>query len=229
MKYILSGVVLALSLVPVSFADMITAAAPAACSSGSLKDYIALGNDGCLIGDKKFFNFNYNALGTAKDAKFIAVTPSSQPFAASLTFDAVWLNGTKSGIGFSIEVQPGGNPMIGAGLGAKADIGLVGLGMSDVREGLCLGTFAPTCDADKTLKAHLDKDKSLDADAAAFAAITKSRVSLAYVVNSFDGAADLSRIVTTFAEQTPEPSAFTLIGTGLIGLGLIARRRAARH
>jgi hypothetical protein len=104
-----------LGLATVSFCN----AAVEDCAPGKLSDYEKLGAQGCLIGDKKFSNFQYHqgAAGPPSDA--ISLTPGTTPDTddPGLLFEAKWASASQeSFVSYNVEVQPNGKPITGASL-----------------------------------------------------------------------------------------------------------------
>jgi hypothetical protein len=133
-----------LGLATLSFAN----AQVADCAPGKLSDYEKLGPQGCIIGDKKFSNFQYRrgAAGPPSDA--ISLTPGTTPdsFDPGLLFEGKWASASeKSFVSYSVEVQPNGKLITGASL--QMQLGTItGTGKATVLADLCSSdSTADTC------------------------------------------------------------------------------------
>jgi hypothetical protein len=82
-----------LSLVAIVWASSLGSAAPQ-CISGPLASYIALGSDGCSIGEATFANFAYGAKASGNAPQIppdqVKVTPLNVIFSPQLSFSAKW-------------------------------------------------------------------------------------------------------------------------------------------
>jgi hypothetical protein len=109
------------------------------CAPGNLSDYEKLGPEGCLIGDKKFTNFQYHreAAGLPSDA--ISLTPGTTPDTddPGLLFEAKWASASReSFVSYNVEVQPNGKPITGASLQMQFGT-ITGTGTATVLADLC--------------------------------------------------------------------------------------------
>ena len=109
------------------------------CAPGKLSDYEKLGAQGCLIGDKKFSNFQYHqgAAGVSSDA--ISLTPGITPDTndPGLLFEAKWVSASEgSFVSYNVEAQPNAKPITGASLQMKFGE-ITGTGMATVLADLC--------------------------------------------------------------------------------------------
>jgi hypothetical protein len=126
----------------------LAAAQVADCTPGKLSDYQKLGATGCLIGDKKFSNFQYHqGLGRlASDA--ISVTPGTTPDSddPGILFEGKWVSASQeSFVSYTVEAQPQGKPI--AGVSLEMQFGqITGTGTAKVLEQLCsLDAAAQSC------------------------------------------------------------------------------------
>ncbi len=137
-----------LTLTTLSFAH----AQVADCAPGNLSDYEKLGAQGCMIGEKKFSNFQYHqgAAGLPSDA--ISLTPGTTPDTddPGLLFEAKWASASEdSFVSYNVEAQPNGKPISGASLQMQFGT-ITGTGSATVLADLCSsdGT-ADTCGSQK--------------------------------------------------------------------------------
>ena len=89
------------------------------CAPGKLSDYEKMGAQGCLIGDKKFSNFQYHQGATGLPSDAISLTPGTTPDTddPGLLFEAKWASASQdSFVSYSVEAQPNGKPITGASL-----------------------------------------------------------------------------------------------------------------
>lgn len=134
-----------LSLAALSFAH----AQVADCAPGKLSDYEKLGAQGCMIGDKKFSNFQYHqgAAGLPSDA--ISLTPGTTPETddPGLLFEAKWASASEdSFVSYDVEAQPNGKPISGASLQMQFGT-ITGTGTAAVQAHLCpLDNTTDSCD-----------------------------------------------------------------------------------
>jgi hypothetical protein len=149
-----------LGFATLSFAD----AKVADCIQGTLSDYEKLGNQGCLIGDKRFSNFQYHRGANGLPSNAISLTPGTIPETddPGLLFEAKWTSASQeSFVSYDIEVQPNGKPITGASL--EMQFGqITGTGRATVLAELCPEDgSAAGCGAQKVeLKVVLSADGS---------------------------------------------------------------------
>ena len=110
-----SGMVLAMVLsgaMPVS-------AQVADCRPGKLSEYLAMGPEGCAIGNIRFSHFSYSQAPNGPAASAISVTPGTVPETddPGLLLEAPWSTPSAgSSVSYSVEVAPGRKPVSGATL-----------------------------------------------------------------------------------------------------------------
>jgi hypothetical protein len=123
------------------------------CQPGTLASYIALGEAGCVAGDRLFFDFAYGPgpWGTLQPPppppppEAIIVTPGITD-SPGLVFTPVgliwqgfaWQVQQSASIGYSVKVLPGGTPIRGHGVAIKSYT-CCGLGAIWVLDTVCLG------------------------------------------------------------------------------------------
>ncbi|MGB8888790.1 MAG: hypothetical protein WCC87_18825 [Candidatus Korobacteraceae bacterium] len=90
------------------------------CTPGKLSDYEKLGQQGCLIGDKKFSNFRYHQVADGLPSDSISLTPGTVPGSddPALLIEAAWVapSNQESSVSYTVEVQPKGKSISGATL-----------------------------------------------------------------------------------------------------------------
>ncbi len=149
-----------LGFATLSFAD----AKVSDCIQGTLSDYEKLGNQGCLIGDKRFSNFQYHRGANGLPSDAISLTPGTIPETEDpgLLFEAKWTSASKeSSVSYDVEVQPHGKPITGASL--EMQFGqITGTGRATVLADMCSEDgSAAGCGAQKVeLKVVLSADGS---------------------------------------------------------------------
>ncbi len=104
-----------------------------------LSDYEKLGAQGCLIGDKKFSNFQYHQGATGLPSDAISLTPGTTPESDNpgLLFEGKWAAASEeSFVSYDIEAQANGKPITGASL--QMQFGEIsGTGTATVLADLC--------------------------------------------------------------------------------------------
>ena len=124
-----------LGLATVSFGN----AQVADCAPGKLSDYEKLGAEGCMIGDKKFSNFQYHQGAPGLPSEAISLTPGTTPDTddPGLLFEAKWASASRdSFVSYNVEAQPNGKPITGASLQMQFGT-ITGTGKATVRADLC--------------------------------------------------------------------------------------------
>jgi len=89
------------------------------CAPGKLSEYEKLGAKGCLIGDKKFSNFQYHRGPGGLPSDAISLTPGTIPETddPGILFEAKWASASQgSFVSYDVKVEPGGKPITGASL-----------------------------------------------------------------------------------------------------------------
>ncbi len=187
----------------------------------------------CGIDDKTFSDFSYSTAGTnLMPASSITVNPITTFHNPGFLFNAPW--GVQAGqtqdslIGFTATVNPGGALINDLSL-AMFGAGILGTGQVSVVETYCLGdTFANLCanGIEGTLLNILNSNNSI-----LTASVSFSPVSVVDVVKDVtllggpDGSAALVSGVQNQFSEVPEPGSLILLGSGIVGLAGVLRRR----
>jgi hypothetical protein len=202
------------------------------CIVSSYDQYLGPGFS-CGIGDKTFQNFSYSTGGTNQmPATSITANPINTPFNPGFLFNAPW--GAQSGqtqssmIGFTVTVNPGGNLINDVSL-YMFGAGVLGTGQVSVAETYCAGdTFADSCahGTEGTLNTLLNSSTSILHDSATF-----NPVSIVDVIKDIElvgggnGSAALVSGVQNQFSEVPEPGSLVLLGSGILGLAGVVRRK----
>ena len=134
------------------------------CAPGNLTQYLKLGAQGCLIGDKKFSNFQYHKGPDGLSSAAISLTPGTVPETddPGILFEGKWASSSRqSFVTYDVEVEAHGKPITGASL--EMQFGqIIGTGSASVLSDLCpIGGATDSCGPQKLeLKVVLSADGS---------------------------------------------------------------------
>jgi len=198
------------------------------CQSGSLSAYLASGFT-CQSGSLIFSDFDYQ--GTGRDASSIAVTPLTGSDDEGFQFQGGWnahsVNGAStsedSRITYTVHHAGGLIDTLSLAFGSSVS----GTGVSTVQERFCLGSSLVNCPSVNQGAISLTNPGAMFSNRAFFAGVGSVSVSKDINVTSgINGTASISNVIDTFS--SPEPLSFVLLGTGLLGIGLMRRRLSKR-
>jgi hypothetical protein len=223
-----TSLVVAAALMLATFAS----AAPVCVDSDSLADYIALGEEGCMIGDKVFSDFSYvfSGTGTTIPSSAVTVTTDPTPLNPGVIFNAPWFAAPGTIIDVAIGFTVTGPNIKDASIVVG---GLTG-GFLTGAEDLCLGDAwdVSSCEGTELSPAMTVANGSLSDSIDWFdeyGPVSQVGVFKDITLENFTGSTGVSfSLISQNFSQVPEPSTLLLMGGGLLALGL-ARRRAIRN
>jgi hypothetical protein len=218
---------------------------PTCESNVSLQTYIDLGSGGCQLDDKVFSNFNYTGQGTPQ-AEQVTVNAVNTPLNPGFNFGAAWgVSGENQSadfqLSFTVDVLQGGFPIDDDSLGI--DFGqIVGTGAVNVNESVCLGgnfLDGPGINCSTELASYLNVfhdgssnqlfDHDIFLGGATYTHISVFKDIALSTGTGTDAKANFSSLSQRFSETAvPEPVTFSMMGLGLLGLGLMRRRQAGK-
>jgi len=211
-------------------------AGPMQCPAGAYTLYL-VANFSCTInGNLTYTNFaggngTGNPTGVAIPASSITVTPITTPGNEGFQFSSGW-NVTTNQDGTSSFQD---NLLTFVVIGSLNDLHLTfngafqGTGVAGVAEGFCLNQTTGTAGCPQGSSGVLNVTNPpgiFNSDLTFTGSVTS--ISIAKDINvtsGVNGRASISQVINTFSTlSTPEPLSFVLLGSGLLGLGLLRKR-----
>jgi hypothetical protein len=198
------------------------------CQTGSLTSYLASGFS-CQSGSLIFSDFEYQ--GTGSDASSIIVKPLTASDDEGFQFQGGWsahsVNRTStsedSQITYTVQHPGGLIDTLSLAFGSSVS----GTGVSTVQERFCLGASFVSCPNAEQGSIVLTNPGAMFSNRAFFAGVgTVSVTKEINVTSGVSGTASIANVTDTFS--SPEPLSFVLLGTGLLGIGLMRRRLSQR-
>jgi len=198
------------------------------CQTGSLSAYLASGFS-CESGSLIFSDFDYQ--GTGSDASSITVKPLTASDDEGFQFLGGWnahsVNGAStsedSRISYTVHHAGGLIDTLSLAFGSSVS----GTGVSTVQERFCLGSSLVSCPSVNQGAISLTNPGVMFSNRAFFAGVGSISVSKDINVTSgINGTASIANVTDAFS--SPEPLSFVLLGTGLLGIGLMRRRLSQR-
>ena len=203
-------------------------ASPTACDDGPLSAYLGAGYS-CQSGNLIFSDFNYQ--GTGLGANVITVHPLADFDQEGFGFAGAWSASSFNGASAREDSTIIYTVRKTAGLIDSIDLSFrsvaIGTGQASVEESFCLGASISGCQNENKGMLAVTNPGAGFSNKAFFAAVGQVSISENIsVVSGINGSAIINNVSNTFS--SPEPLSFVLLGTGLLGIGLMRRRLARR-
>jgi hypothetical protein len=216
---VLTGLMLASS----AFASMTN------CPTAAYTAYLG-GGFTCTTGNLTFSAFGYsssaNPPGNAIPASGLTVTPQTQDSNEGFQFAGGWNVGTQAGGAASFQdsvVSFTVTSSVITDLHLFFNGSFTGTGTAFVTESYCLNHVLAGCPGGSSGSISVTNPPPSFNAVVFFAPVTSVSVSKDIHVDSgTNGTASISQVINTFS--SPEPLSFVLLGSGLLGLGLLRKR-----
>jgi hypothetical protein len=219
---------LAAALAPSALASVTT------CPSGAYSLYL-IPNFTCQSGNLIFKNFGYssalsNPSGIAIPASAITVTPVVTDGNEGFQFAGGWNVGTQAGPVSNVQDSVVSFDVMDMTV-AITDLHLffngsfTGTGTTSATESYCLNHALAGCPGGSSGSINVTNPPPNFNAATSFAAV--SSISISKDINATsgtNGTASISQVINQFSNSIPEPLSFVLLGSGLLGLGLLRKR-----
>jgi hypothetical protein len=206
------------------------------CPSGgdtTYATYLALGAGGCTIGDKTFFGFTHGGDVAASDID-VSIVNDGTNFGFVFQMPLAVIGG--SGVGTTVaDVGLTYNVRVTDGSALITDVTVLqtsftsGSAFATVSETVCIGSTLPGCEGG--IIASLDTSDADPFDQIEFAPVSVVGLLKDFVVaasncpNGGCNFASLSIVQNTVSQTVPEPSTLLLIGSALVGVATLSRKK----
>jgi hypothetical protein len=203
---------------------------PPKCVEQTLDKYLAL-IGGCTIDDKIFARFEYSQTAGGIAANAVTVTPSVQPDGADIAFAGKWTGTLLNSITYSVQTVSGKKLIEDALLSVDGSATTMKASFT-ITEPLCLNrTSFPMLGCAKA-----DSEVLIDSTLpntsrtfAKFGPVAQLAVMDNISLSVFAGGGEVSVTkVDNFFSEIPEPGSNTLLGSGVLGLAAVLRRKLIR-